>query len=365
VTSGNPWRLGNAPTLIDGAMKILLWSNHRHGSYSGNGVGRHPREFTSGSGHYIHDALAKGLAELSHEVLYHLEAGAADSLPEGVERITVPPESVDILHNYSSIVSHAGLVNYANRRGIPWVATCHLDIQDRGVDRSQARANWIFVSQTLAQLYGRDRYVYNGVDPSNYIYAETKEDYFFFMSSMDWAFEKGLDTALALAADMGFRLVVAGTSGEYAVIHKIEELCEQAGAEYVGDVRGERKAELLAGARALLYPTRINEAFGLAMAEALMSGTPVICSDRGACPEIISSEVGFICRQERDFRNAVERVTEISNRACRKKAMCEYHYQVMAKGFVKEYEREISQPAREALQPDVVASFSLTSGRGL
>jgi len=346
-------------------MRILLWSNHRHGSDSGNGVGRHPREITSGSGYYVHDALAKGLAELGHEVLYHLEAGVADSLPHGVERVTAPPESVDILHNYSSIVSHAGLVNYVNRRGIPWVATCHLDIQDRGLNRSHARGNWIFVSQTLAQLYGRARYVYNGVDPSNHIYAETKEDYFFFVSSMDWAFEKGLDTALALSADMGLRLVVAGTSGKYGVIHKIEELCEQAGAEYVGDVRGERKGELFAGARALLYPTRCNEAFGFAMAEALMSGTPVICSDRGACPEIISPEVGFVCRQESDYRNAVERVTQISSSACRKKAMNEYHYQIMAKGFVREYEKEISQPTRDTAQADLAALFSVTNGRGL
>jgi glycosyltransferase involved in cell wall biosynthesis len=346
-------------------MRILLWSNHQHGSYSGNGVGRHPRVFTSGSGHYLHDALAKGLAELGHEVLYHLEGGAAASLPEGVQLITVPPQSVDILHNYSAIISHAGLTNYANQRGIPWVATCHLDIQDRGADRRCARSNWIFVSRTLAQLYGRDRYVHNGVDPSNHLYAETKEDYFLFMSSMDWAFEKGLDIALALAADVGFRLVVAGTSGKYPVIHKIEGICEQAGAEYVGDVRGERKAELLAGARALLYPTRLNEAFGLTMAEALMSGTPVICSDRGACPEIVSPDVGFICQQESDYRNAIERVAQISSRACRNKAMCEYHYQVMAKGFAREYEAEISQPIREALQPDVVASFSVTSGRGL
>ena len=346
-------------------MRILLWSNHRHGSYSGNGVGRHPRQFTSGSGHYVHDALAKGLAELGHEVLYHLEAGVADALPEGVERVTVPPASVDILHNYSSIVSHASLANYVNRRGIPWVATCHLDIQDRGVSRSNARGNWIFVSRTLAQLYGRDRYVLNGIDPSNYIYAETKEDYFFFISSMDWAFEKGLDTALALAADMGFRLVVAGTSAKYAIIHKIEELCERAGAEYLGDVRGERKGELFAGARALLYPTRVNEAFGLPMAEALISGTPVICSDRGACPEIISPEVGFICRQESDYRSAVERVTQIASSACRKKAMSEYHYRMMAKGFAREYEREISQPTSDALQPDLASSFSVISGRGL
>jgi hypothetical protein len=92
-------------------MKILLWSNHQHGSCFGNGVGRQPREFPSGSGHYIHDVLAKGLAELGHEVFYHLEAGVAEPLPAGVKRITVPPESVDILHNYSSSRSDPGLIN--------------------------------------------------------------------------------------------------------------------------------------------------------------------------------------------------------------------------------------------------------------
>jgi glycosyltransferase involved in cell wall biosynthesis len=345
-------------------MRILLWSNHEHGSYSGNGVGRHPRQFPSGSGHYLHDALAKGLAELGHEVFYHLKPGA-NPLPAGVERVTAPPGSVDILHNYSSITSHTGLMNYANRCGIPWVATCHLDIQARGVDRSYARGNWIFVSRTLARLYGRERYVYNGIDPAGYIFSESKEDYFLFMSSMDWAFEKGLDRALALAADMGFRLVVAGTGGGYAVIHKIEELCERAGADYVGDVRGRRKAEFLAGAQALLYPTRLDEAFGLVMAEALMSGTPVICSDCGACPEVISPEVGFVCKHHTDYRIAIEGVARISSRACREKAIREYHYQEMAKAFVREYEVEIAHPTQGDLVPDLAASFSHAGGRGL
>jgi glycosyltransferase involved in cell wall biosynthesis len=346
-------------------MRILLWSNHPHGACFENGVGRRPREFPSGSGHFLHDVLAKGLAELGHEVFYHLPAGIAEPLPVGVKRITVPPESIDILHNYSSSRSDPGLMKYVNCHRIPWVATCHLDIQARGLDRSYAGGNWIFVSRSLARLYGRARYVYNGIDPHGYIYAERKENYYLFMCSMDWAFEKGLDTALALALDLGFRLVVAGTSGDDAVIQKIEELCSCAGAEYVGDVRGKTKAQLLAGARALLHPTRLYEGFGLVMAEALMSGTPVICSDQGACSEIISPEVGFVCRKESDFRNAVGRVTEISSRACREKAMQEYHYHRMAEGFVREYEAEIAQPTEGNQISNLEATYSPAGGRGL
>ncbi len=39
-----------------------------------------------------------------------------------------------------------------------------------------------------------------------------------------------------------------------------------------------------------------------------MSGTPVICSDKGACPEIITRDVGFVCRYEPDYLNAIRKV---------------------------------------------------------
>ena len=42
------------------------------------------------------------------------------------------------------------------------------------------------------------------------------------------------------------------------------------------------------------------------MVEALMLGTPVICSDRGACPEIVSPEVGFVCALPQDYVAAID-----------------------------------------------------------
>src|SRR5205085_5150811 len=88
------------------------------------------------------------------------------------------------------------------------------------------------------------------------------------------------------------------------------------------------------------FPTRVNEAFGLGMAEALMSGTPVICSDKGACPEIISPDVGFVCRTDRDYLLALRNLAKISPQACREKAMREFHYRRMAADYVAEYEKE-------------------------
>src|SRR5207253_11505982 len=127
----------------------------------------------------------------------------------------------------------------------------------------------------------------------------------------DWGMQKGLDAALSLAFRTGFRLVVAGTGNNYECIAEIAALCRKFGATYVGDVRGRQKAELLAGAKAFLFPTKVDEAFGLGMAEALMSGTPVICSNKGACPEIISPDVGFVCKDEADYVTAINSIAGI------------------------------------------------------
>jgi glycosyltransferase involved in cell wall biosynthesis len=331
-------------------MRVLLSSDHRYPAFGEVGSGPHPRSYPSGSGFWIHDLIAKGLAESGHEVFYLLRNGAQGPLPPGVTLVSQPVWDADILHTISDF--DKPLVAEWQERERPWVATCHIDMRTRGMAQSVSTDNWIFVSRTLARLHGRTRHVLNGVDPAACIYSEKKEDYVMFMSSMDWEMQKGLDIALSLAARFRFRLVVAGTGNNYKRILRVETLCRQIGARYVGDVRGKRKAELLAGAKAFLFPTRVDEAFGLGMAEALMSGTPVICSNKGACPELITPDVGFVCRDDRDYVNALRNVGNISPQACREKAMREFHYQRMAADYLSEYEKEL------AVRPTVAAQLA-------
>jgi glycosyltransferase involved in cell wall biosynthesis len=115
----------------------------------------------------------------------------------------------------------------------------------------------------------------------------------------------------------------------------------------------------------LLNPTQLEEAFGLSMAEALMSGTPVICSDRGACPEVISPDVGFVCRDLGDYRRAIEKAGEIRPAACREKALREYHYHRMAEGFLREYRAEIACPSDANLESNLEALPVPAGARGL
>jgi glycosyltransferase involved in cell wall biosynthesis len=321
-------------------VRIMLSSEHRYPALNGVSFGPHPKEFPSGSGHHLQDLLAKGLAEFGHEVLYCLRKEPTQAMPPGVTRITEPDASVDVYHNVGSRGDE--LIEFMESRGRPWVTTCHVDRQPWNVDVWKVSRNSIFVSYRLAASHNSDRYVLNGLDPSHYVFSAAKQNYFLFMSAAERARDKGLETAFEISRRTGIRLVVAGTGLAYPIIREMERSCQENGAEYVGDIQGTEKADLLAGAKAFLFPTRLNEAFGLVMVEALLSGTPVIASAKGACPEVIGPSVGFVCQELDDYLAAVERLGEIRPEECRAYATERFHYHRMTAGYIREYEAEIA-----------------------
>jgi glycosyltransferase involved in cell wall biosynthesis len=146
---------------------------------------------------------------------------------------------------------------------------------------------------------------------------------------------KGLLQAINAVQRIGARLVVAG--------HRDVPVPQLPNVEYVGYVNGQPKAELLAGAKAMFFPVQIAEPFGLVVAEALMSGTPVIGSRNGSVPELVTADVGFVCDTADDYAAAAARIGEIAPAACRARAMREFHYRVMAERYVVEYERELQR----------------------
>jgi glycosyltransferase involved in cell wall biosynthesis len=306
---------------------------------------RYPAGGTGPSGGHVFDLLVRGLAELGHEVLYRPQLGTAAPFPPGVSFVERPEWDVEIVHGRSDEDVH----REAQRRGVPWVATCHADLLTTwGRDRGAASRHWIYPSRSLARTYGSARFVWNGIDPGEFTISRQKGDYLLFIAMLRFARRKGLDTALRLSRTFGFRLVVAGACDHTDVVDRVERQCREAGAEFVGPVVGPRKAGLLAEARALLFPTELNEGFGLVLAEAMMSGTPVICSDSGACPEIVTADVGFVCSSEDDYRRALLRLDEVQPDACREKALRDFHYLRMAADYVREYQDEIAHAAGAA-----------------
>jgi glycosyltransferase involved in cell wall biosynthesis len=100
------------------------------------------------------------------------------------------------------------------------------------------------------------------------------------------AAEKGVDVAIDACRAAGVSLVVAGDGPERAALQ-----ARAAGADvrFAGHVDDAELAVLRAGAAIALVPSRSAETFGLAAAEAMAAGLPVVGSEVGALPELLDA----------------------------------------------------------------------------
>lgn len=119
-----------------------------------------------------------------------------------------------------------------------------------------------------------------------------------------WDEKKRIDLlieALALLKDLAWELVLAG-SGEAALSARMHELVRNGHLEervsFPGFVTGEAKWQLLRSADVFVLPSA-SENFGIAAAEALALGVPVIVSRQVALwEEIKSDEAGWVCGED-------------------------------------------------------------------
>jgi glycosyltransferase involved in cell wall biosynthesis len=160
--------------------------------------------------------------------------------------------------------------------------------------------------------------------------------------------EKGLETAIQLARSAGIHLKIAAkverTDQRYfdAVI---QPLLEPPSIEFIGEIGDDEKPEFVGNARALLFPIRWPEPFGLVMIESMAYGTPVIAFNRGAVPEVVENGVsGFIVGSENEALAAIARVDQLDRRAVRAAFERRFTAQTMAKAYVEAYGRLIAPP---------------------
>jgi glycosyltransferase involved in cell wall biosynthesis len=153
--------------------------------------------------------------------------------------------------------------------------------------------------------------------------------------------EKGVHVAIRIARATGRRLIIAAKMWE-PLEHEYfaAEVRPLLGpdVEYIGQVSGRAKAELLAGADALLNPIRWPEPFGLVMVEALAVGTPVVTSTAGAAPEIVDHGVtGYLCGSEAEMVRSLGHLDDIDRAACRRAARDRFSSERMVADHLRLY----------------------------
>jgi glycosyltransferase involved in cell wall biosynthesis len=208
---------------------------------------------------------------------------------------------------------------------------------DLKVFPSQAWMHYLYGEMKRCKTPGwYDVVIPHYLDLKDFLYSDQKQDYLLFLGRILPA--KGVDIAADVAAAAGIKLVVAGQSGDSKGLPAW--LSKYTNIEFVGAVDAAQRGRLLAGARALLAPTRYLEAFGMTVIEAGACGTPVITTDWGAFTETVDDGVtGFRCRTFEEFVIATEKAKGISPAACRDRIRDRYSLEAIWPRYSRHFER--------------------------
>jgi glycosyltransferase involved in cell wall biosynthesis len=154
--------------------------------------------------------------------------------------------------------------------------------------------------------------------------------------------EKRPDLAIAVARRLGIPIRLAAkidTEDRPYFEREIRPLLDDPLVEFLGEVSGAAKYDLLGGARCLLFPIDWPEPFGLAMIEALACGTPVVARPCGSVPEIVEDGVtGWLGDTVDDLARAVKRVDVIDRARCRAAVERRFSVTAMAERYEAVYE---------------------------
>lgn len=182
--------------------------------------------------------------------------------------------------------------------------------------------------------------VYNGVDVGEYSQVGSPSDYLLWVGRV--VPPKGLDLALDLAKDMGYKLRIAGKSGsfnDFPNLEKYNELIfarinEMSNVEFLGPIPHESVLKQMSRASGLIFPTDGTEACPMVAIEAIRCGTPVITSAKGPMPEIIEQGItGFLCETMEDYKHAIESLPDFDRSKCAAHAEKRFSLDAMAKGY--------------------------------
>lgn len=257
----------------------------------------------------------------------------------------------DVVHDHSGLTGI--LMAASSRLQTPVVATLHGALTEAEGEYLAAvdhRVHLVAISQAQQALVaGVDwrRVVYNAVDPGEYrpiTRREDKEDYLVQLARITP--DKAQHLAIEMAERLNVKLVLAGKVDKDSVRYFDEQIKPHLGdrVTWLENVVGEEKVNLLARAKAMVFPIQWEEPFGIAMVEAMVSGTPVIAMARGAASEIVEPGVtGYLAEDLDGMVEAYSCLGQIDLAKCVERASARFGPAQMADGYQSVYERAIEE----------------------
>lgn len=253
---------------------------------------------------------------------------------------------VSIMHSY-----HDHLAHYiASLSTIPTVYTLHDPSFSEGTlegwrfDRF-SKDNFIAISQRQKELF-QSRLnvigvVYHGIDTGAWEWEKESGEYLAYGGR--FIPEKGVEDALSTSEALNIPLHLATSDNYLDTPYYKDQLAARLKNPlftFTGFLSEKAKNDWLKKAKALLFPIKWEEPFGMVMIEAMACGTPVIAFNRGSVPEVIvPGKTGFIVDSVDGMVAAIKRIGEIDRTACRRHVEEHFTVKKMVEGYEKIYEK--------------------------
>ena len=314
-----------------------------------------PRQY--GAWETVVSNLADGLAERGYDVTVF---ATADSVTSGTLEAVVPrpysedeslepkvweylhiseamerADTFDLIHNNYDFMP----LTYSRLVQTPMLTTVHgfsLD-QFRLVYRKYRETYFVSISDADRDPWlSYVRTVYNGIKLDDHTFQDKAGDYLAFVGRIHP--DKGVHLAIDVALATDRRLIIAGIIQDQSYFDELIKPRLGERIDFIGPVGPEERNTLFGGALASLHLTTIPERFGLAMAESMATGTPVIGINLGSVAEVVANkETGFVVENVEEAIEAVGRVQEISRSACRERVERLFSVDAMVDGYLDAY----------------------------
>lgn len=217
---------------------------------------------------------------------------AAEALDGAYDWLEDHADVVDVIDNHCL---HPLPLERARGHAVPQVTTLHTPPFPEMVDaalgtssRLVAVSGWTAAEWAQAGVTGVE-VLHNTIDESIWRQGRGGGDLVWFGRLVP---EKAPHLAVAAARSVGRTLVLAGRIGDEPYFRTVIEPLLAADVRYAGELKAGELARLVGASAATLVTPDWDEPFGLVLAEALATGTPVAAFARGGLPEVAGRNPG-------------------------------------------------------------------------
>ena len=260
-------------------------------------------------------------------------------------------EKFDIIHDHTHYLS----CFFSDFVKTPMVSTYHGSFTiaeqspiEKMILQKYKRHNWTAISKsqknetTLGLKFVGT--VHHGLHLNEYLYNETPENYLVWLGRI--TDRKGIAEAISVAKNLEKNLIISGNVKDRDKEYFEKEIKTHVNGKqiiYDGPSDVKRKVKLLRNAKALLYPVKWEEPFGMVMIESMAVGTPVIGFGRGAVPEVIQdTRTGFVVNDLQSMIAVTKKLyamTDSEYRKMRKNARSHIEKNFTVERMVDQYEQ--------------------------